>query len=544
MPSSDVSLLRISPGKHFEAHIHPILHDDITDGVRCSPIHRLPPEMLSEIFLHYLNSVVHGAKRDKWQQSWLKLMHVSRLWSHVAYQAPQLWAEIHVPPRFNDKDEEWIQKGLVLSKSVPISVRALLAPHIPQRNRELLIKILREHQSRIRALCIYFPDCYLANQQSFISNLLQLGGFPILDELLLNLPRFTGASSVPDHFFQTTLKRLELARCAFHWDSLTKCISPRLKSLVIRRPETRVAGEDLASLLRSSPELERLELVHAIKEGEHVVPQSDYYSAAERRILPCLTSLRLIQLQMIPILRVLSLLHEPRLLENVWTQADFCDGQEFMGRMTAILGPILQEYPQPAAIIALRVEMRLSPYKCRTFRLNVGREKLEESSNGAPPPLDIGLFGGVELPEDFASRMGETLQAFPLERVGKLDLYWAPTLRSSILSKFWEFSHVSTLNLFEKAANDVLQSFCDEYHSATEGTMLFPNLKLLSVDGPASLEMIDWDTLLLALERRNQVLGTRLSFFRLVYGCKKPQWDFGKLNAVSDVLEIIPRGVL
>lgn len=84
------------------------------------PIHRLPLELLIEIF-QILKATVERPHLDEWAyvdpMLWPPLTHVCRLWRHAICTTPHLWRTIHIK-----NYAQWVNMCLARSLSVPIEV--------------------------------------------------------------------------------------------------------------------------------------------------------------------------------------------------------------------------------------------------------------------------------------------------------------------------------------------------------------------------------------------------------------------------------------
>ncbi|PPR01255.1 hypothetical protein CVT24_006018 [Panaeolus cyanescens] len=113
-----------------------------------SPVSKLPPELMSRIFLHARDSL---AKMDDHKGSieWLSLVGVCRNWRKTALNEPQLWTNHTI-----GGTTEWHQLLLERSKGVPRSVVIS-----PTDNREIIFDILRQpHKIRRLYVTISYPS--------------------------------------------------------------------------------------------------------------------------------------------------------------------------------------------------------------------------------------------------------------------------------------------------------------------------------------------------------------------------------------------------
>ncbi|KAF7370585.1 F-box domain-containing protein [Mycena sanguinolenta] len=212
-----------------------------------SPIGRLPPEMLSRVFMFCIH-------RDS--LSWIReVSHICRHWRAVALGCPNLWSfPVFSQPR-------WADEMLKRSKMAPLTVKADLTYMTPKMIESV-------HSSLAQISRIGEMDIRVGSRS--VNEILNLtDAAPYLHTLCLMSPGF----SHDDHFALGStflngetprLRRLELTRFFLPWDS------PLLSNLVhlkIQNPgpaPARPSMADLIGALERMPRLESLELDRAL----------------------------------------------------------------------------------------------------------------------------------------------------------------------------------------------------------------------------------------------------------------------------------------
>ncbi|KAJ3485549.1 hypothetical protein NLI96_g4874 [Meripilus lineatus] len=127
---------------------------------------RIPPEILSQISLEYVDAVaqVGGSPYPPWQSlqsqlnPWIWIAHICHHWRHIALRTPRVWA------RFTAVSPFFIQEMLARSKAVPLSIN-LICPLYSKQNS--LMQVL-ESFSRIQEIEFQLaPFVYQGLESSF-----------------------------------------------------------------------------------------------------------------------------------------------------------------------------------------------------------------------------------------------------------------------------------------------------------------------------------------------------------------------------------------
>ncbi|KAH9857358.1 hypothetical protein C2E23DRAFT_807649 [Lenzites betulinus] len=231
-------------------------------------IARLPPELLSEIFLQITKEAYddhrdchrpyYGASRF---YAWVRVAHVCHSWRSVALNTPRLWGYVILTRR------QVVEDVLALSKKAPLLVSASLMNTADER-AQIMDKIAQE-SARLQELRLSGPARFVQDLCSKLT-----GTANILETLAL--------SDNGDHFHSNAgdttlsavfrrarfqrLRSLEMRRLLFNWaapifsSSLTRLIlscSSGSQSLI-------GSFDELLSALQTMHNLEFLELEDAI----------------------------------------------------------------------------------------------------------------------------------------------------------------------------------------------------------------------------------------------------------------------------------------
>ncbi|KAJ7668295.1 hypothetical protein B0H17DRAFT_990001 [Mycena rosella] len=214
-----------------------------------SPVGRLPPEMLSRIFLF--------CSQSSDSLSWIKeVSHISRHWRAVALACPTLWSFPHF------SQPKWADEFLKRSKMAPLTVKAdltYMTPRMVNTVHSSLVQISRIGELDVKTGSRSVPE---------ILNLSDAA--PYLHSLCLSSPGFSQEEhfTLPDTFLNggeaPRLRRLELTRFSLpSWDSP---LMNNLTHLKIHHPgpTARPSMTELVEALGRMPFLETLELDAAL----------------------------------------------------------------------------------------------------------------------------------------------------------------------------------------------------------------------------------------------------------------------------------------
>ncbi|KII85871.1 hypothetical protein PLICRDRAFT_44292 [Plicaturopsis crispa FD-325 SS-3] len=219
-----------------------------------APIHKLPPEILSEIFVYA-------------QRYWDELTGVCSHWRCISLQCSSLWNQLFDPYH---SCREWTEIVLKRSRNTPIDL-TLKKWREPTASTDLALR----QAPRARRISISGDRTFIADATNTMSC-----PAPLLEVLRINR-RPENEHDPPlllPHSFchgSPRLQSLELIRCSLCWD---RPFSDHLTYFSITRPSSRDAPprltiSQLLRILGEAPALESLMLVDALREGPvDVVP--------------------------------------------------------------------------------------------------------------------------------------------------------------------------------------------------------------------------------------------------------------------------------
>jgi hypothetical protein len=248
-----------------------------------APISRLPPELLSQIFMYV-------ARREDWPlddgqpsfyrgcMSWMKVAGICRHWRAVALHFPMLWTDLCF------SDYHLTRKMLRRSQNLPVTVVCDLSDHFKTRKTQSVYLTLG-HSSRIQTLHIRGPCTRLRRIFSKMTS-----ASPYLESLCVSVSGRNGDElTLPTHLFcgnMPQLRRIQLTRCSLEWDSPD---FSRLTHLEVRGSSASplVDMEVVLAVLRKIPSLVTLYLTKC------VMPSSSMVSNPEPIVMNHLSHLRL-----------------------------------------------------------------------------------------------------------------------------------------------------------------------------------------------------------------------------------------------------------
>ncbi|KAK7448796.1 hypothetical protein VKT23_013526 [Stygiomarasmius scandens] len=269
----------------------------------CSPVRRLPPELLSQIFIHCIPSQ-HLPTRSNLEAP-LLFLQVCRKWRQVTLDTPALWCGLHVHLPDCSLDSalmqrrvrginEWLEKSSTLPISLSLSlVLTGTSLHFENINT-FLGNLTQKYSRRWKRL-----DLISADNISVIKTL-QSTNFPTLEQFSLTYPtQYEVPATVPE-FFKTISSlrgiRLEnytsristsalIAACSFQLENLTELVLHPLS-------EDNLTASDGLDLLKKAINLRYCSL-HMYLRVPHRADQTQFTGTAQRLPHPFLHTLNL-----------------------------------------------------------------------------------------------------------------------------------------------------------------------------------------------------------------------------------------------------------
>ncbi|KAF9232497.1 hypothetical protein BU15DRAFT_81184 [Melanogaster broomeanus] len=207
-----------------------------------SPVSRLPPEVLANIFLYQAHSFYqdHGYSHTSGAPPWANVSYTCHHWRNVALSCPSLWSFLFV------SSPRWTEELLSRTKMVPLRIRVDVG--CSTQEEMMFFEKVTTDVTRIQDLSLKFPRSLA---EGFFSKLSTPA--PLL------------------HTLQTpALRTLELYRCHISWSSptLTSLTILRLRDIAL---SSRPTITELLAMLRHIPDLAHLYLEDALSGAEHIL---------------------------------------------------------------------------------------------------------------------------------------------------------------------------------------------------------------------------------------------------------------------------------
>ncbi|EAU82607.2 hypothetical protein CC1G_07889 [Coprinopsis cinerea okayama7 len=189
-----------------------------SDRNELSPISRLPPEVLSRVFIHHQQ---HRTSSHVKAFDWTKVAHVSRYWRDTALGCPELWSNI------TTSNSHWAQAMFERSKQAPISL-SFWAYWDTKPQLAEMIKSAFSQPHRLKDLKITGHNDFVHQRLEELSP-----STPILRSLVLECGPGYGQSRIPDNLLggqAPMLRDLHWTGYQFSWSTISS-ISSSLTSL-------------------------------------------------------------------------------------------------------------------------------------------------------------------------------------------------------------------------------------------------------------------------------------------------------------------------
>ncbi|KAK7051254.1 hypothetical protein VNI00_004754 [Paramarasmius palmivorus] len=227
------------------------------------PAHRVPNEILSEIFLFCSDrgctwSMLPSWILDKWLWGWILVTQVCQQWRMVALDTAILWSS----PNFSHPD--WAFVMLDRSRTAPLKIQ--YSPHnIDPKVLKAMEQALVVHIARVSNLSLGY-----AEEEDLQHLLSSLGPTPLLRELTLKVHEssFTGSPTIlPVHFHESRLTSLSIENLHVSWTDPFFSTLFFLTDLRIslRREAQTPSDTELFHILQQLPGLRKLELDNALR---------------------------------------------------------------------------------------------------------------------------------------------------------------------------------------------------------------------------------------------------------------------------------------
>ncbi|TFK67955.1 hypothetical protein BDN72DRAFT_879332 [Pluteus cervinus] len=251
---------------------HGIIHANL---FQFSPIFRLPPELLTTIFVYLRRVSINAYPSDRKGSCapWMVVTEVCRHWRDIAHESVILWSRI---PCYYSRPI--IRKCLKLSRSAPLvfihGCRSSDEIHPSLKDPAVV--------SRLRCLDV---DMSVPNSSLQESCFLLSSGAPLLESLAINLNRYhlQNEPRYLDNLWARTMPRLRNLSFRECEVNLTSPLLTDLTILEIRNPQPKLNGMEFLSALRGLPSLISLRVasLFQLPEDYQVNPNYTPISAQE-----------------------------------------------------------------------------------------------------------------------------------------------------------------------------------------------------------------------------------------------------------------------
>ncbi|KAJ3546001.1 hypothetical protein NMY22_g2215 [Coprinellus aureogranulatus] len=206
------------------------------------PINRLPPEILSQVFLD-----VQKEEARVEAASWVAVTHVCRHWRDIALRCTTLWTHLAFP------QPDFTELMLSRSGSAPLHIEAEDSAFGDGRSLDILRKVLSQ-VARIHTIS-------LEAEENEVADVLppSLSGAPILERLVLRGNDW----DLPSTFFDGVpprLSELELEGCKLSGSTIWASATLIRLTIICWSEEHRPSVQDFLDALKRMPLLEFLQL--------------------------------------------------------------------------------------------------------------------------------------------------------------------------------------------------------------------------------------------------------------------------------------------
>lgn len=172
------------------------------------PVSRLPPEVLSEVFLE-LAEQLQAQDRFKVDFKWISVAHVCHLWRHIALQHGRLWGKIDMTKP--DRTREFVDR----SKGAPLAIRQSFIGSLAELPNAFVDPSYRYRELHMRA-----KDGQLGpNVLQVLSSPIHA---PVLESLVLEVSDSAPEYTLPPALFDykaPALTRLQLQNVRLEWST-------------------------------------------------------------------------------------------------------------------------------------------------------------------------------------------------------------------------------------------------------------------------------------------------------------------------------------
>lgn len=240
-----------------------------------TPISRLPPEILTKIFLMHVSRYTEFPPTRRWMpRRWISFSHVCQYWRSVAIACPMLWRSIYFPSTSPGLISEFLARTqkvpLIIAATSERALRAADPLHKP-RWQSILQTLIAEEMPRIEGLhTLLDPDLKVVGSAISLRQLTigrcfleERSDVPDLSEILGSFSNIVHGNDAP------VLENLKI--CFMNFEFCSPFHYPNLKSLCLRTVSTDIAS--LVAALAEMPVLEDL-ILHNCWMDNYVDPMN------------------------------------------------------------------------------------------------------------------------------------------------------------------------------------------------------------------------------------------------------------------------------
>ncbi|EDR14558.1 uncharacterized protein LACBIDRAFT_305268 [Laccaria bicolor S238N-H82] len=431
-------------------------------------ISRLPPEILSKIFLYCAATY----RRPQLNMDWVRVTHVSRHWRTVAIGCPQFWTTlVFARPR-------WVEEMLKRSKMVPLVIDVWSAYMGAPKSIEG-VQLAMNHTSRVRVLNITSSSASFGKLFSSVPR-----AAPILQTLVLttstNDYQYSELSldnySIPPELFSddsSQLRHLELIHCNLDW---TSHLLRGLTHLKIHdtAPGTRPSIPLFLDVLEQLPTLTVLDLKDALP---HVADGSSTVSYKRNVKLHSLTILYLSSsdTDCSNALRHLSASSVATL--QLYCRSTMVSDANFSSIMTFVSG-----LWDPTAIISSAEKLHKCPirslkivgfdsvgFSLQAWPTVLSFQTLSDGGQNLQPSINLEFRWLSTVTSEYWDKViGETCAALPLEQLASLDVLSACQItEQTFLRRFGKLTHLRSIRAPRLGVHTLLSAMIAEPSSPT-----------------------------------------------------------------------------
>lgn len=429
-----------------------------------APIAKLPPELLSKIFLFCA-----AACASKYKQSlaWIKVSHVSKHWRAVAIGCPNLWSSVVF---FSGS---WAHEMLRRSKMAPLIIKADLTLMTPK-----MIATVQNALKHITRVTDLHFTASSGTMDKLLGNLEHAA--PLLQTLSIShtYPSYHYKNEryvFPDTFLKgdaPKLEKLELVGCSIPWNST---IFHNLTHLKIFDTGAQFCPslDQLVEALDKMPKLECLDLTDCLP----ILPVDAISVSAPLRVveLPRLQQLKLCS-QTLESANVLNHISFPASV----TVNLVCRGSDASDSDFSSLVPALANWLNGARSIQPLQRLLVDHFSTNSIRFQAwNHEGVEAKSPSSIPILDMVLSWkhfGAHVVEHVISTICASL---PLSQLRVLHVWQSEVIRSAAwVSIFGAMSKLRTIDVHGSYGHELVKALS----MTAQSPVTFPYLRTLALD--------------------------------------------------------------